>query len=47
MISLMLEKNNGTVKRIINGSMLAEPLLDVNVSTGSERDAGSGCCETR
>jgi len=34
---LVLEKNDGTVKRITNGSMLADPLLDVNVSTGSER----------
>jgi glucose/arabinose dehydrogenase len=34
---LVLEKNKGTVKRIINGTMLPEPLLDVNVSTASER----------
>ena len=34
---LVLEKNNGTVKRIVNGNMLPEPLLKVNVSTISER----------
>jgi glucose/arabinose dehydrogenase len=34
---LVLEKNKGTVQRIINGTMLPEPLLDVNVSTASER----------
>ena len=34
---LVLEKNDGTVKRITNGSMFGDPLLDVNVSTGSER----------
>jgi len=34
---LVLEKNNGTVRRIINGNMLEEPLLKVNVSSGSER----------
>jgi glucose/arabinose dehydrogenase len=28
---LILEKNNGTVKRIINGTMQAEPLLDLDV----------------
>jgi glucose/arabinose dehydrogenase len=28
---LVLEKNKGTVQRIINGTMLPEPLLDVNV----------------
>ena len=28
---LVLEKNKGTVQRIINGSMLPKPLLDVNV----------------
>jgi glucose/arabinose dehydrogenase len=26
---LVLEKNNGTVKRIVNGVLLAEPVLDV------------------
>jgi glucose/arabinose dehydrogenase len=34
---LVLEKNEGTVKRIINGEMLPEPLLKVDVSTLSER----------
>jgi glucose/arabinose dehydrogenase len=34
---LVLEKNKGTVQRIINGTMLPKPLLDVNVSTESER----------
>lgn len=29
---LVLEKDNGTVKRIVNGVMLAKPLLDVNVA---------------
>ncbi len=34
---LVLEKNNGTVKRISNGVLLAEPVLDVNVANGNER----------
>jgi hypothetical protein len=34
---LVLEKNEGTVKRIMNGQILPEPLLDVNVSTEYER----------
>lgn len=34
---LVLEKNEGTVKRIVNGQMLPEPLLKVDVSTISER----------
>jgi aldose sugar dehydrogenase len=34
---LVLEKNEGTVKRIVNGQMLPEPLLKVEVSTASER----------
>ena len=34
---LILEKNEGTVKRIVNGEMLSEPLLKVDVSTLSER----------
>ena len=34
---LVLEKNEGTVKRIIDGEMLSEPLLKVDVSTLSER----------
>lgn len=34
---LVLEKNNGTVKRIVDGKMLPESLLEVEVSTVSER----------
>ena len=34
---LVLEKNKGTVQRIINGQMLDEPLLRVNVSSEVER----------
>jgi aldose sugar dehydrogenase len=34
---LVLEKNKGTVQRILNGNHLPEPLLDVNVATQSER----------
>jgi aldose sugar dehydrogenase len=34
---LAIEKNKGTVQRIIDGKMLAEPLLDVNVANESER----------
>ena len=34
---LVLEKNDGTVRRIIDGEMLSEPLLKVDVSTLSER----------
>lgn len=34
---LVLEKNNGTVKRIINEKMVDEPLLDSNVATNGER----------
>ena len=34
---LVLEKNEGTVRRITNGKMLPEPLLKVDVSTPSER----------
>src|SRR5919197_3569941 len=34
---LVLDKNSGTVKRIVNGVMLKKPLLDVNVATRSER----------
>ena len=30
---LVLEKNEGTVKRIVNGTMLEDPLLKVNVSS--------------
>lgn len=34
---LVLEKANGTVMRIVNGTMLKEPLLDVNVAISDER----------
>jgi aldose sugar dehydrogenase len=34
---LVLEKDNGTVQRIVNGKMLPEPLLDVNVANKFER----------
>jgi aldose sugar dehydrogenase len=34
---LVLEKNNGTVRRIINGTVLPEPLLDFNVGNLRER----------
>jgi glucose/arabinose dehydrogenase len=34
---LVLEKNNGTVQRIVNGIMLKNPLLDVNVANKGER----------
>ena|SRR5215207_3092469 len=34
---LVLEKNKGTVQRIVNGQMLAQPLLKVNVSSEVER----------
>jgi glucose/arabinose dehydrogenase len=34
---VILEKNKGTVKRFVNGSMMKEPLLDVNVATRGER----------
>jgi aldose sugar dehydrogenase len=34
---LVLEKNEGTVERIVNGEMLPEPLLKVDVSSISER----------
>jgi glucose/arabinose dehydrogenase len=34
---LVLEKNEGTVKRILNGILLDKPLLDVNVANGGER----------
>jgi aldose sugar dehydrogenase len=35
--ALVLEKENGTVRRIVNGSLLPEPLLDVNVATFDTR----------
>jgi glucose/arabinose dehydrogenase len=34
---LVLEKNNGTVQRIVNGNLLPKPLLDVNVANRNER----------
>src|SRR5215217_2448074 len=34
---LVLEKDKGTVQRIVDGKMLPEPLLDVNVATSVER----------
>jgi len=34
---LVIEKNKGTVQRIVNGQMLEEPLLDVNVANDVER----------
>jgi aldose sugar dehydrogenase len=34
---LVLEKNEGTVQRIVDGKMLAEPSLHVNVSSADER----------
>ena len=34
---LVLEKDSGMVKRIVNGTVLGEPVLDVNVATAFER----------
>ena len=34
---LVLEKNEGTVRRIVNGTMLENPLLKVNISSTGER----------
>ena len=34
---LVTEKNTGTVQRVINGKLLGEPLLDVNVNGEDER----------
>jgi aldose sugar dehydrogenase len=34
---LVLEKNSGKVKRIINGVMLEEPLFDAKVANKAER----------
>jgi aldose sugar dehydrogenase len=34
---LVLEKETGTVRRIINGQMLQQPLADLNVATNGER----------
>lgn len=33
---LIIEKNTGMVKRILNGKMIGNPLLDVNVASQSE-----------
>src|SRR5215207_8519920 len=34
---LVLEQEKGTVQRIVNGEMLEEPILDVNVNAQDER----------
>lgn len=34
---IILEKNNGTIQRIVNGVMLSEPLLKINVNSIKER----------
>ena len=34
---LVLEKNNGQVKRIVDGRMLPEPILDLNVANQAEQ----------
>jgi glucose/arabinose dehydrogenase len=34
---LVLEKDKSTVQRIVNGKLLPEPILDVNVANKSER----------
>src|ERR687898_321773 len=34
---LVLEKDKGTVQRIVNGNILAEPLLEVNVANDGNR----------
>ena len=34
---LVLEKDKGTVQRIVNGNILPEPILDVDVASESER----------
>jgi aldose sugar dehydrogenase len=34
---LVLQKDKGTVKRIVNGNMLSKSLLDVNVATQGGR----------
>jgi aldose sugar dehydrogenase len=33
----VLEKNTGTIKRIVNGNMLSEPLIDLEVANENER----------
>ena len=37
MIFLVLEKDTGTVQRIVDGKILDQPLLDVNVANSVER----------
>ena len=34
---LVLEKDNGTVRRVVNGTLLPQPILDVGVATERER----------
>jgi glucose/arabinose dehydrogenase len=34
---LVLEKNNGTVQRVVNGKIMPEPVLDVDVANKGER----------
>jgi aldose sugar dehydrogenase len=34
---LVLEKNNGSIQRIVNGRVLPDPLLHINVLNGAER----------
>src|SRR5918996_5427867 len=34
---LVLEKNDGTVRRILNGELLEEPLLNMNIANEGER----------
>src|ERR671927_121720 len=34
---LVLEKNNGTVQRIVNGRIQAEPLINISVANKGER----------
>ena len=34
---LVLEKNNGTVQRVVNGKIMPKPVLDVNVANKQER----------
>ena len=36
-VILVLEKNNGTVRKVVNGTVLQEPILDVAVATKDQR----------
>jgi aldose sugar dehydrogenase len=36
-VILVLEKNNGTVRKVVNGTVLQDPLLDVAAATKDER----------